>query len=183
MAIRYPNMKDCDKIKEVFFKNGETDTIAHRDYTDSDKNRVVIVTYGRIVSEAMVAAEKLRAQGIECGIILLETLKPYAISAERIAKWLPSGSCAVIFLEEGIKNGGAGMLTLDKLCERHAARMQNKKTKVLAIDDNFAVRTQEESIYRTAKISANDVLRAMVHLLASLPAEQPTEKNPTDRNK
>ncbi len=172
MAIRYPNMKDCDKIKEVFFKNGDTDTIAHRDYTDSDKNRVVIVTYGRIVSEAMVAAEKLRAQGIECGIILLETLKPYAISAERIAKWLPSGPCAVIFLEEGIKNGGAGMITFDTLQNRHAKLMKNKNTQVVAIDDSFVIRTQEESIYRTAKICANDVLRCAVHLLATLPKEE-----------
>ena len=183
MAIRYPNTKDDARITETFFADGSTDTVAHADFTDPAANKAIILTYGRIVTEAMTAAEKLRAQGIPTGVILLETLKPYDVPADRIASLLPSSPAAIVFLEEGIKNGGAGMLTLDKLCERHAARMQNKKTKVLAIDDNFAVRTQEESIYRTAKISANDVLRAMVHLLASLPAEQPTEKNPTDRNK
>ena len=114
LAIRYPNMKDSDKIKEVFFKEGDTDTVAHKDFDDADKNRVVIITYGRIVNEAMLAAEKLRAQGIECGIILLETLKPYSIVANRVAEWLPKAPCAVIFLEEGIKNGGAGMLTFVK---------------------------------------------------------------------
>ena len=54
------------------------------------------------------------------------------------------------------------------LNERHAALMANKNTKILAIDDNFAARTQEEPIFRTAKISANDVLRSAVHLLATL---------------
>ena len=174
LAIRYPNMKDDAKINEVFFKDGDTDTVAHKDFTDASKNRAVIVTYGRIVHEAMTAAEKLRAQGIECGIILLETLKPYSIVADRIAEWLPKFPCAVIFLEEGIKNGGAGMLTFEKLSERHAALMANKNMQILAIDDNFVIRTQEESIFRTAKISANDVLRAAVHLVATLgkPSDQ-----------
>ncbi len=173
MAIRYPNMKDNGEIKEIFFKNGDTDTVAHRDFDDKESNRVVIITYGRIVTEALAAANKLRAQGIECGIILLETLKPYSVPAERIAKWLPSGPCAVIFLEEGIKNGGAGMITFDTLNSRYAKIMKNKNTQVLAIDDNFAIRTQDESLYRTAKISANDILRSAVHLLATLPSTSP----------
>ena len=129
----------------------------------------MIITYGRVVTEALAAEKKLRAQGIECGIILLETLKPYSVPAERIASWLPSGPCAVIFLEEGIKNGGAGMITFDTLNSKHAKLMKNKNTHVLAIDDNFAIRTQDESLYRTAKISANDILRSAVHLLATLP--------------
>ncbi len=174
MAIRYPNMRDNEQVKEVFFKNGDTDTVAHRDFCDKESSRVVIVTYGRIVGEAMSAADKLRAQGIECGIILLETLKPYAVVADRIAEWLPSGPCALIFLEEGIKNGGAGMITFDTLRTRHEKLMQNKNMQILAIDDTFAIRTQDESIFRTAKISANDILRSAVHLIATLP--KPTEE-------
>jgi len=169
MAIRYPNMKNSEQIESIFFKNGDTDTVAHRDFTDKEKNRVVIVTYGRIVSEALVAADKLRAQGIECGVILLETLKPYTVPTGRIAEWLPSGPCSVIFLEEGIKNGGAGMITFDTLNARHAKLMKNKNMQIVAIDDSFAIRTQEESIFRTAKISANDILRTAVHLVATLP--------------
>ena len=175
MAIRYPNTKDDARITETFFANGSTDTVAHADFADPTANKALILTYGRIVTEAMTAAEKLRAQGIPTGVILLETLKPYDIPADRIASLLPKSAAAIVFLEEGIQNGGAGMLTLDKLTARHADLMANKKTKLLAIDDNFVIRTQEESIYRTAKISANDVLRAMVHLLAQLPKEDQTE--------
>lgn len=171
MAIRYPNAKDDADIKERFFREGDTDTVAHADFTDRNKNKAVIITYGKIVKEAMVAAEKLCAQGFECGIILLETLKPYTVPAARIASLLPDGPCAVLFMEEGIKNGGAGMLTFDTLFEKHPDIMKNKQTKVLAINDSFVQRTQDENIYRTAKISANDALRAMVHLLAHLPKE------------
>ena len=177
VAIRYPNAGDDEAITERFFKNGDTDTISHTDFTDKDENRAVIVTYGRVVGEAVTAAEKLKKQGFKTGIILLETLKPYSVSAERVASLLPSGPAAVLFLEEGIKNGGAGMLLCDKLMQKHEAVMADKKTSILAIDDNFVQRTQEESVFRTAKISANDILRAMVHLLASLPKESSTDES------
>lgn len=179
IAIRYPNMQDDPRITDTFFGDGDTDTVAHTDFADKDANKAIIVTYGRIVTEAMAAAEKLRAQGIPTGIILLETLKPYTVPAARIAELLPESPAAVLFLEEGIKNGGAGMLTLETLREKHAKVMENKRTALLAIDDNFVIPTQEESIFRTARISANDILRTMVHLLATLPktsAEAPESK-------
>ncbi len=168
LAIRYPNMGDDSRIIDTFFKNGDSDTVAHADFLNPEENRAVIITYGRVVCEAMTAAEKLRAQGIPTGIILLETLKPYSVPAGRIAKLLPKSPCAVIFLEEGIKNGGAGMLSFEELNKKHFEIMKNKRTEIMAIDDNFAIRTQDESVFRTAKISSNDILRTMVHLLATL---------------
>ena len=177
IAIRYPNAKDDAVIAERFFANGDTDTVAHADFTQKERNRVVIVTYGRIVHEAISAAAKLEKQGIPCGIILLETLKPYTLPASRIASLLPTAPAAILFLEEGIKNGGAGMLTMDTLREKHAAVMENKATAILAIDDHFAVRTQEESIFRTAHITANDLLRTAVHLLATLEKRQPMQNS------
>lgn len=169
LAIRYPNLGDDSEIIETFFKNGDTDTVAHTDFTDPEENVAVIVTYGRLVKEAMKAAEKLRAEGYPTGIILLETLKPYSVPAARIASLLPKAPCAVLFMEEGIKNGGAAMLTFDTLYEKHSDIMANKRTGILAINDSFVERKQDESVLRTAKISSNDALRAMVRLLAHLP--------------
>ena len=169
MAIRYPNAKDDEEIINTFFKDGDTDTVAHTNFDNPDENKALIITYGKLVKEAIKAAEKLSAQGIKTGVILLETLKPYSVPAARIASLLPKTPAAVLFMEEGIKNGGAGMLTFDKLYEKHGGIMSNKATDVLAIDDSFVERTQDENVYRTAKISANDALRAMVHLLAKLP--------------
>ena len=68
-----------------------------------------------------------------------------------------------------IKNGGAGMIAFDTLRTRHGKLMQNKNMQILAIDDSFAIRAQDESIFRTAKISANDILRSAVHLIATIP--------------
>lgn len=168
MVIRYPNMKENDRIKAAFFREESNETVARADFANPEENLAVIITYGKIATEALTAAEKLRAQGIPCGVILLETLKPYSIVADKVACLLPKHAAAVVFLEEGIKSGGAGMLTFDALRERHSALMANKQTELLAIDDNFVIPTQNEPIYRTAGISANDLLRTMVHLLARI---------------
>ena len=91
-----------------------------------------------------------------------------------MAQLLPASPAAIVFLEEGIRSGGAGMLLLDMLHTRHENRMRNKNTDIVAIDDNFVIPTQNESIRRTAGITANDVLRKMVHLLAGLSTENTT---------
>lgn len=165
LAIRYPNAGEEACVKARFFATDTAETVARADFSDPEKNKAVIITYGEIVTEAMIAADRLKERGIACGVILLETLKPYAAAADRIAELLPSHGAAVVFLEEGIKNGGAGMLTFEALRLRNPKRMYNKQTAIQAIDDNFVIQTQNEPIRKTAKISANDVLRTMVHLL------------------
>lgn len=171
IAIRYPNMSEDERIKKAFFADESRETVARADFADPAANRAVIITYGRIATEALDAAEKLRARGIACGVILLETLKPYEVAADRVAQLLPAAPSAIVFLEEGIRSGGAGMLLLDMLHARHEKLMHNKHADIVAIDDNFVIPTQNESIRRTAGITSNDVLRKMVHLLAGLPQE------------
>lgn len=171
VAIRYPNMTENARILDAFFANDTRETVARADFDDPAANRAVIITYGRIATEALDAAEKLRARGTPCGVVLLETLKPYEAVADRVARLLPADAAAIVFLEEGIRNGGAGMLTFDMLRRRHEALMANKKTEIVAIDDNFVIPSQNESIWRTAGITSNDVLRKMVHLLAHLDTE------------
>lgn len=170
VVIRYPNMTENDSIKSAFFREGTCETVAHADFTDPTVNRAVLITYGRITTEVLHAAEKLRARGVPCGVILLETLKPYEVAADRIAQLLPQEAAALVFVEEGILNGGAGMLTFSALHTRHAAQMANKKAAVLAIKDNFVIPTQNESIFRTAGITESDILRKAVHLLADIRA-------------
>lgn len=168
MAIRYPNARENPEILHAFFENGAPDALIHADFTDKEQNIAVIVTYGKLAAEALTTAKKLTAQGFPCGVILMELLKPYDTSAAEVAAHLPGHAAAILFMEEGIRNGGAGMLTFDALRRTHADLMKNKVTDILAIDDNFVIPTQNENIYRTAHIGANDALRALIHLLAKL---------------
>ncbi len=159
-AIRYSNSVESDRVLSEFYPNGTPESLgAVRNYTDDDAPAAVIVTHGRIVTEALYAADALAGQGVKVGIILLEILKPYGETAERIAKMLPAGECRVIFLEEEIKNGGMGMILEDKL--RDIPVMKNKTTRILAVDDTFVDRTVGEGIYDAARISAKHIVDAV----------------------
>ena len=159
-AIRYPNGVENDRVLSEFYANGAPKSLgASRNFADDDNIDAVIVTHGRIVSEALEAADELSAEGIKVGIILLEVLKPYDETAERIAKMLPAGECRVVFLEEEIKNGGMGMILDDKLSAMPI--MKNKSTKILAVDDTFVGRTAGEGIYDAAKISKKYIINAI----------------------
>ena len=67
-----------------------------------------IITYGTTAAVALQAKEMLAAKGFRCGICLLEQLTPCTAVAEQIAAALP-GRGRIVFLEEGIYEGGAAM--------------------------------------------------------------------------
>jgi deoxyxylulose-5-phosphate synthase len=126
------------------------------DFENADKLHAVIITAGKIVSEAFCAKDILKEIGVNVGIILLEYIKPYDKIAEEIVKRLPEKHCKIILLEEEIRSGGMGMNLLDKLDKYEISK--NKSITIMALDDNFAIQNKNESIYKTANISAEDIV-------------------------
>ena len=116
----------------------------------------MILTYGRAVNEALRAKGLLEKEGIRAGVILLETLSPYAPTARRVASLLPLDADAV-FLEEGIREGGAGMLLWDALTEIGACP---RRYRILALSD-FVTGRGGASLLSSAGISAEDVAAAL----------------------
>ena len=133
VAIRYPNKIECKEIVSAFYPDGDYDAFGIRTYGTEDADAVV-VTYGGIVSEALTAAKELRESGMRLGIVLLEVLKPYEYTAEMISKVLGEAK-PVIFLEEGIYDGGAAMLLAERLSMMGAL---GGGYRILAIRDHFA---------------------------------------------
>lgn len=159
-AIRYANCEEDPEIVGVFAddrKDGEI--TAFRDYGEVDEPSVVVVTYGRIVAEAIKAKKLLAQRGIKCGVILLELIKPYEVSSAAVERLLPEGKCNVIFLEEGVKNGGAAMILKETLSERKI--MKNKKSHILAIEDTLTSGEKGKTLYQTCGISAQDIVRVV----------------------
>ncbi len=164
-AIRYPSGKECGSVVERFYKNGDFENIGIKcDFDNCDSRKVLIVTYGRIVCEAIKAEEILSKEGIGTGIILLEMLKPYDITAEMIGRAIPNGTNTVLFLEEEIRSGGAGMNLVDKLSgefERKGIRYA-----ILATDDSFVENTQEgKSIYESAGIDTESIVKSIKNII------------------
>lgn len=148
VAIRYPNGFDLAVVSERFryedlrlgqcFPEGTCDT--------------VILTYGRIVTEALAAADEIGS----CGVLLLEQLKPYEDTAALISAAIPSTVRKVVFLEEGIKNGGAGMILREKLSLPEGCTYTH-----LAIDDVFDTPKVTGNLYADFGIGREDVIEEL----------------------
>ena len=163
-AIRYPRGAE-DKAVLARFYIGDVDDAAglRRDFSVGDTLDAVLVTHGRMVSEAMRAQMLLTEKGKHVGILLAEFIKPYDKMAALVREALTGIDCPVVTLEEEIRAGGFGMLLTDKLSTfpEFAAR----KFAIVALDDNFAEQKTDECIYKTACVSAEDVVLAVERLI------------------
>lgn len=163
-AIRYCSGCEQDAVLTRFYPEGQrSDTLSCRDDFPQTAPDAVIVTDGRVVSEAMTAADSWHEQtGKRAGIVLLERVKPYELAAEHLAARLPQTPAHVIFLEEDIRAGGMGMMLSDVLSRTHPTLMANKRITILAPEDNFVVRERKESIYTTAGVSSEQILSTLM---------------------
>ena len=164
-AIRYPNACESDHILSRFYPNGSDGTLSCRadfELAESDTVDTLIITNGRVVNEAIQAADRWLAEdGKKAGIILLERIKPYELAADYIAERLSKYASRVVFLEEEIRAGGMGMMLSDILTRRWPEKMADKKVHILAPEESFVVREKKESIYETAGVSAACVLKVL----------------------
>ena len=150
-AIRYTNTAESSRIVSEFYPNGDYENFGTRaNYSVSAVPENVIITYGRITDSALAAADILATSGRPCGVLLLERLAPYDRIAESVIP-LISGARHVRFVEEGIKNGGAGMILGSVLTERGA--LTGVDYRILAIDGTFVSPTEPTDIYDFAGLS------------------------------
>lgn len=152
IAIRYPNSSESQSVIDHFYSDGEYGEFGLRyDFDPKNAPKNIFITYGKLTERVIEAAEFLRTSGIECGIILAERIKPYTPLVDFISDI--SAGRHFVFAEEGIKNGGAGMITESMLEERGA--LLEARFDVAAIDDNFLSPTERCDIYDYAGLSAD----------------------------
>ncbi len=162
-AIRYPNGYEAEKIISEFYNDKPISIDAKSNFNKDEHIDTVIVTHGRMVLEALRAAEMIEDKGQRCGIILLEMLKPYDICANNLLKLLPIYTCSIILLEEEIRSGGMGMNLYDKMINNEL--IKNKTVKIMAVDDSFVDNRKEgEAIYTSAKIDADSICSLALNL-------------------
>ncbi len=160
IAIRYPNASESERVKDIFYKDGDYAGFGVRtSFDDENPPKRLFITYGSIVDKVISAADIIEAQNESVGIILLERLKPYGDIAERVFKYVSSAD-RVLFAEEGIRNGGAGMLLLDELSKIDPAIAA--KYSVAAIDDNFASPTEPCDLYAYLGLDAEHLSRKIM---------------------
>ncbi len=159
-AIRYPNGYEDATMKEIFYSpSAIVSGRVRTDYTTDEAQNLnaVIITHGRITVEAIKAKAALKKQGKHVGILLLEQIKPYDKIAAEVAQLLPTNPCHVLFLEEEIRTGGMGMTLSAALADYDV--MQNKTVTVKALDDHFAIQTENEPIWKSFGIDCEGIMR------------------------
>ncbi|MBQ7124748.1 MAG: 1-deoxy-D-xylulose-5-phosphate synthase [Clostridia bacterium] len=150
IAIRYSNSGDPKAVYERFEKHSDNMRVLF----PAKPCKRIIITYGKIVSEALSAFEEIDSSDEDgCGIILLEKLKPYGEIANEISEILPNDIKNIVFLEEGIKNGGAGMILREYLNLPSTCGYS-----ILAIDDVFDTPANTGSIYSDFNIGKENII-------------------------
>lgn len=155
-AIRYPRGAENAEINKLFcYEYGE---FIRGDFDLSQKPEVIILTYGDIVAEAVKARDMLSEKQIVCGVILLEKLKPYDEAARGIADIVSSQCKKIVFLEEGMLNGGAASSLYEKL--RHYESFNNIEYIIRAIDNDFVTGQKGMTLRESAGLTAQSIAEA-----------------------
>ena len=163
-AIRYPNgCEDAAIVQAFYSQSANISGRVRADYAEDEAQNLdaVVVTHGRIVTEAIKAKEALKEQGKNIGILLLEQIKPYAKIAKDVARLLPEKASRILFLEEEICTGGMGMNLSDAL--KNYDVMQNKIVTVKALGDHFAIQTENEPIWKTFGLDCGSIVYDILH--------------------
>ena len=159
-AIRYPNgCEDAAIVQAFYAQSSNAFGRVRADYTEDDAQNLdaVIITHGRIATEALKAKEVLKERGKNVGILLLEQIKPYDKIAEAVARLLPKKAARVLFLEEEMRTGGMGMNLSSALSGYEV--MQNKMVIIKALSDHFAIQTQNEPIWKSFLLDCDSIVR------------------------
>lgn len=163
-AIRYPSgSENSNVIDRFYFRQDFADIGLKCDFEADEQKDIVIVTHGRIVNEAMAAADALSSK-IKVGIILLEMLKPYGQIAEKIFAALPNTTKGILFLEEEIRSGGMGMNLADLMRDRLLDK--GIGFDILATDDDFVCTLEAgQSIYAAAGVGQKQIEKKINELI------------------
>lgn len=146
-VIRYPRGKEPQKPVDYECSGNTFDVFGHK---DAD---LVIVTYGRIFSNALKCADELGKENLKVKVIKLNVIIPID---DKCYSEINSNS-KVFFFEEGVKTGGIGEAFATGLMENGI----KADYRLTAIPDCFVKQGKVESILDSYNLSADGMLRVV----------------------
>lgn len=146
VALRYANSSEKTVIRDKFYSDGDYSKLGViADFETGYAPELVFVSYGNITENVIEAQKILYGEGIRSGIILVEKLAPYDDTVSKLAELL-RGARSVLFVEEGIKNGGFAMISSSLLREKYDA-CNDMNIAIRAIDSSFAIPDKRCDLY------------------------------------
>ena len=155
IAIRYPNTFENESIADHFFKGDKTLCSYRIDFDINTPPSKIFITYGNIASRVLDAKALLAKKGIAVGIILVERIKPFNDTIELISR-ISNKESKFVYVEEGIKNGGAAMITRSIIDDK---KIPYSEFEIVAIDDNFVIPNTVSDIYDFAGLSSEKLAK------------------------
>ena len=124
----------------------------HKDWSMIHPGKeTVLVTYGRIASEVCKAAQMLAESGTEVSVLKINRILPFC---EEVLAQIKDAK-QILFVEEGMKNGGIGQILGEKLLEQgYQGRYQ-----LLAIDDCFVSQATVARAIELSGLDAKSIVR------------------------
>ena len=159
IAVRYPNATESAIVVSEFYSEANEDFGIKTNFSIKSEKANIFITYGSITERVLKAQRILKEENVDCGVILLESLKPYDNAVKRVLPYLQNAR-KIVFVEEGIKNGGAGMLMREEL-EKQNFDFNKCSYHISAIDDNFAVIEEAGDIYDFVGLSPEKLAEKM----------------------
>ncbi len=163
LLIRYPKGAEDERVPALFYPDGDYENYGVRALGTANPH-VVILTYGSAVSEVLDAVWILGQGRVRAEVLLLETLAPFDATAARVAALLPDG-VPLLFVEEAIREGGAGMLLETHLREQAAKEGRDVSFRVLGVNGHFADPSLPVSLRAFCGIDGESVVREVLSLL------------------
>lgn len=118
---------------------------------------VAIIACGPLVYEALLAAEELKKEGIEAGVINNHTIKP--IDQETIIK-VAQETRAVVTVEEHQVMGGLGSAVAEVLAKNQPVPME-----MIGVQDRFGESGPPEELMKKFGLTAKDIKEAVKRVL------------------
>ncbi len=159
IAVRYSNSEEpYPSVSRLRYICRESSSMVLSDFDIGKVCEYVFITYGMIFEKVLSAADILKSRGINAGVLVIETLKPYDKTLE-IIKPIINSAKKVLFCEEGIKNGGYSEVLISEL-----VGSKNDKCEycIAAIDDTFASPDTSCDLYDFVGLSPEKIAEKMI---------------------
>ncbi len=144
-VVRYPRGTPGENVGKLQY-----DTIEYSLYGKRESDRV-IVTYGRITSEAIDAVDKLKEKGEDILLVSLNQIKPIADGVYDILL----NKKQIYFFEEGIRSGGIG----EKLAAELLERGYCGKYRIRAIEDKFVEQASVDELLEAYGLNCDAMIK------------------------
>ncbi len=143
VAVRYPKGGQPYKPLDYSSSFKSFDLYGDRD------GRVLVITYGRLFSNACRALERLKKDGEKACVLKLNCIKPIDIEAVKTACEYSS----ILFFEEGMKTGGVGE---GFLCMLEECGYRGSFS-LMAINDEFVAQAEVERTLEKLNLDENSM--------------------------